>query len=82
MNLKPGFMPPGLFTHDPKTIAESLASRELFPEGPASGMRVLAFYISHAGRHLSAAKRKNLEKAKKILSARLRRELEERRSAA
>jgi hypothetical protein len=82
MKSKAGRMPCGLFASDAKTIAESLASREIFPEGPSSGMRVLMFYISHAGRNLSASRRKNLEKAKEILSARVRRELEEKRRAA
>ena len=44
--------PAGLFTKDPETIAESLASKEVSPQSPASGMRVLTFYISHAGKSL------------------------------
>ena len=82
MKSKIGPMPAGLFTNDPKTIAESLASREISPEGPASGMRVLMFYISHAGRNLAASRRRNLEKARKILSALIQRQLQERRPAA
>lgn len=72
----------GLFASDPKTIAESLASRDTFPQGPASGMRVLSFYISHAARGLSPARRRSLEKAKEILSARVKQELNERKPAA
>jgi len=63
--------PVGLFAKDAVTIAESLASKEVFPQGPASGMRVLSFYINYAGKSLSASRRRNLEKAKKLLSARL-----------
>ena len=63
--------PVGLFAKDPVTIAESLASKEISPHGPASGMRVLAFYISHAGKSLSASRRRNLEKARKLLSVRV-----------
>jgi tRNA(adenine34) deaminase len=69
--------PVGLFAKDPKTIAESLASKEISPGGPASGMRVLSFYISHASKSLSASKRRNLEKAKKLLSAHLNQSLKE-----
>ena len=69
--------PAGLFTKDPKTIAESLASKEVSPQGPASGMRVLTFYISHAGKSLSASRRRNLEKAKKLLSVRVDQSLKE-----
>ena len=63
--------PAGLFTKDAKTIAESLASKEVSPHGPASGLRVLQFYISHAGRALSASRRRSLEKAMKLLSVRV-----------
>ena len=62
----------GLFANDAKTIAES---RETFPQGPAMGMRVLMFYLSHAGRGLSSSRLRTLEKAREILSARLLRKL-------
>lgn len=62
-------MPVGLFTQDPKTIAASLASREVSPQGPATGMRVLTFYITRTGRRLSASRLRKLEKARKLLSA-------------
>jgi tRNA(adenine34) deaminase len=58
----------GLFTKDATTIAQSLASKETSPKGPASGMRMLNFYINRAGHNLSVARRKELEKAKAILS--------------
>jgi tRNA(adenine34) deaminase len=61
----------GLFTKDPQTIAESLASKEVSPQGPASGLRMLTFYINRAGRGLSASRKRTLEKAKKLLSARV-----------
>ena len=67
MNVHCARMTAGLFAKDPETIVEYLSSRELSPEGPASGMRLLAFYISHAAKGLSASQRKNLEKAKKLL---------------
>jgi hypothetical protein len=40
-------------------------------------MRVLAFYISHAGKSLSASRRRNLEKARKLLSVRVDQSLRE-----
>lgn len=70
MDTKPALTISGLFADDAKTIAESLGS-----SGPAIGIRVLAFYISHAGRGMSPARRKNLDKAKEILSAQIKREL-------
>jgi Protein of unknown function (DUF3175) len=66
--------PEGLFTKSAATIARSLASRNVSPKGPASGVRMLAFYINRAGRNLSASRRAELEKAKDLLSKRLARE--------
>lgn len=68
----------GLFAKDPETIADSLSSRELSPQGPASGIRLLAFYISHAAKGLSTSQRRNLEKAKKLLTERLAQDMRER----
>lgn len=63
--------PVPLFTQDAQTIADSLASKSIYPQGPESGMRILTFYINRAGRGMSASRRRNLEKAKKLLSARV-----------
>jgi hypothetical protein len=65
----------GMFTLPAETIAETLASPEISPQGPSSGLRLLTFYINYAGKRLSASRRKNLEKAKKLLSNRVTREL-------
>jgi tRNA(adenine34) deaminase len=77
-------MPVGLFAQDPETIAASLASKEVSPQGPATGMRVLAFYITRTGRRLSASRLKKLEKARKLLSAQVEKAIkeEERRKIA
>jgi len=69
-------LPAGLFTKDAAAIAKSLASKKVSPKGPASGMRMLTFFINRAGRGLSAARRSELEKAKSLLSQRMRREKE------
>ena len=63
-------MPVGLFTKDAKTIAESLASEEVSPHGPAAGMRMLSFYLTSSSRFLSPSRRRALEKARTLLSAR------------
>ena len=62
------FPPEGLFTKDAATIAKNLASKKTSPKGPASGMRMLNFYINRAGRNLPASRKKELERAKSILS--------------
>lgn len=65
--------PEGLFTRDAETIACKLASKEVSPQGPGSGMRMLTYFINRAGKGLSATRRKNLEKAKELLSKRVKR---------
>jgi hypothetical protein len=58
----------GLFNQDAKTVAEHLASKEVSPKGPASGMRMLNFYINRAGKNLPEVRHKELGKAKELLS--------------
>jgi tRNA(adenine34) deaminase len=70
-------MPVGLFAMDPETIATSLASREVSPQGPATGMRVLKFYLTRASRQLSPLRRKRLEKARKLLSVHVEKAIKE-----
>jgi len=68
VHTKSTFPEKGLFTKDASTIARSLASKRTSPKGPASGMRMLNFYINRAGHNLSASRRKELQRAKSILS--------------
>ncbi len=75
------YPPRGLFTKDAPTIARTLASRKVSPKGPGSGMRMLTFYINRAGRTLSPSRRAELERAKRLLSERVRRARERRRAA-
>jgi hypothetical protein len=75
--------PAGLFTRSATTIARTLASQQVSPKGPASGMRMLTYFINRAGRGLSAARRAELKKAKILLSKRVQREREaQKRQAA
>jgi len=57
-----------LFTKDAETIAKHLASKKVSPKGPASGMRMLNYYINRGGKNLSKERHAELEKAKGILS--------------
>lgn len=70
--------PEGLFKKSAATIARTLASKKVSPKGPASGMRMLTFFINRAGRGISRERRKELEKAKSLLSKRIEREHEQR----
>ncbi len=66
--------PEGLFKRSAAVIARSLASKKVSPKGPGSGMRMLTFFINRAGKGLSASRRAELQKAKKLLSHRIQRE--------
>jgi Protein of unknown function (DUF3175) len=65
--------PKGLFTKSAATIARALASRKVSPKGPGSGLRMLNYFINRGGRGLSRQRRAELEKAKDLLSNRVRR---------
>jgi len=58
----------GLFNKSASAIAKALASKKVSPKGPASGMRMLNFYINRAGKNLSRSRHAELEKAKTLLS--------------
>jgi hypothetical protein len=64
--------PEGLFTKDAATIAKSLASKKVSPKGPASGMRMLTYFINRGGKRLTNERRAELENAKDILSEKIR----------
>ena len=63
--------PKGLFTKNAATIARSLASKKISPKGPNSGMRMLTYFINRGGKGLSARRRAQLERAKTLLSERI-----------
>ena len=65
--------PQGLFTKDAATIARTLASKKVSPKGPGSGMRMLTYFINRGGRGLSKTRRAELQRAKRLLSERVRR---------
>jgi tRNA(adenine34) deaminase len=63
--------PKSLFTKDAETIARTMATRRVSPKGIGSGIRMIQFFINRSGRNLSASRRRELEKAKRLLQARL-----------
>ena len=71
--------PEGLFTKSASTISRSLASKKVSPKGPASSLRMLSYFINRGGKGLSAERRATLERAKILLSNRVRREKEQRK---
>lgn len=64
--------PAGLFNKDAASIARTLASKRVSPKGPGSGMRMLTFFINRAGHNLSPKRRSVLNRAKSLLSERVR----------
>jgi hypothetical protein len=66
--------PKDLFTKSAPVIARSLASKKVSPKGPGSGMRMLTYFINRAGKGLSASRRRELERAKKLLHERIEKE--------
>ena len=73
--------PKDLFTKDASTIARTLASKKVSPKGPGSGMRMLTYFINRGGRGLSKTRRAELERAKRLLSERVRRQRERKRAS-
>lgn len=63
--------PRDLFTKSAPVIARSLASKKVSPKGPGSGMRMLTYFINRAGNGLSASRRRELERAKKLVHQRV-----------
>lgn len=82
MSQAPSQIPAGLFAMGSEEIVEFLASRETFPDGPSAGLRVLAFYLSYAGKRLGPSQQRRLERAKKLLAQRVDQLLKERHRQA
>ena len=66
------FPPKGTFTKDAETIARVMASKKVSPKGLGSGIRMIQFFMNRAGKTLPPPRKRELEKAKQILQARLR----------
>jgi tRNA(adenine34) deaminase len=66
--------PKDLFTKSAPVIARSLASKKVSPKGPGSGMRMLTYFLNRGGKGLSATRRRELERAKKLLHERIEKE--------
>lgn len=63
--------PEGIFTKDAETIARVLARKDVSPKGIGSGIRMLQYFINRGGKGLSKERKKELEKAKKIMQERM-----------
>jgi tRNA(adenine34) deaminase len=63
--------PRNLFTKNAMAIARAMASKKVSPKGIGSGIRMIQFFINRAGKDLPEARKRELEKAKRILQAKL-----------
>ena len=63
--------PRDLFTKDAQTIARTMATKKVSPKGIASGIRMIQFFINRAGKSLPPTRKRELEKAKRILQEKL-----------
>jgi Protein of unknown function (DUF3175) len=59
----------GIFTKDAATIARHMASKKVSPKGIGSGIRMIQYFLNRGGKGLPASRRRELEKAKRILQA-------------
>jgi hypothetical protein len=70
------FPPKDLFTKKAGTIARAMASRKVSPKGIGSGVRMIQFFINRAGKNLPEERKRELEKAKRLLQERARKQKE------
>jgi len=62
--------PPRTFTGSAAKIARTLARKDVSPKGIGSGIRIIQYFINRAGKGLSPTRRRELERAKRILQRR------------
>jgi hypothetical protein len=61
------FAPRGTFRKDAEHIARVMASPRVSPKGIGSAIRMVQFLLNRGGKGLSAARRRELERAKRLL---------------
>jgi Protein of unknown function (DUF3175) len=62
--------PPQTFTGSAAQIARAMARKDVSPKGLGSAIRMIQYFINRGGRRLSASRRRELERAKRILQRR------------
>jgi hypothetical protein len=61
--------PRGTFKGSAAEIARTMARKDVSPKGLGSGIRMIQYFINRAGKGLSARRRRELERAKRILQS-------------
>ena len=62
--------PPRTFTGSASEIARKMARKDVSPKGLGSAIQMVQYFINRGGRGLSATRRRELERAKRILQRR------------
>jgi uncharacterized protein DUF3175 len=62
--------PPRTFSGSGAQIARTMARKDVSPKGLGSAIRMIQYFINRGGRRLSASRRRELERAKRILQRR------------
>jgi tRNA(adenine34) deaminase len=62
--------PPRTFKGSATQIARTMARKDVSPKGLGSGIRMIQYFINRAGKGLSPTRRRELERAKRILQRR------------
>ena len=59
--------PSQTFAGSASQIARTMARKDVSPKGLGSAIRMIQYFINRGGRRLSASRRRELERAKRIL---------------
>jgi tRNA(adenine34) deaminase len=62
--------PPRAFSGSASRIARTMARKDVSPKGLGSAIRMIQYFINRGGRRLSATRRHELERAKRMLQRR------------
>jgi tRNA(adenine34) deaminase len=62
--------PPRTFSGSAVAIARNMARKDVSPKGIGSAIRMIQYFINRGGKNLSASRRVELERAKRILQRR------------
>jgi len=74
--------PPRTFTGSAERIARTMARKDVSPKGLGSGILMIQYFINRAGTSLPETRRRELERAKRILQRRARKKRKAWRSRA
>jgi tRNA(adenine34) deaminase len=64
--------PEGIFTKDAETIARVMARKDVSPLGIGSAIKMVQYFINRGGKGISKERKRELEKAKRLLQEKMR----------